>query len=147
MDTDFGVVLALLQKREVEFIVVGGVACALNGFVRTTEDLDILVRSTPENISRVFAALSRWGDGYIRDLTPEDFAPIPGAIRLEEDFVLDMFTLLADKTYEEFLPDTRETEDGLKYLSPAGLIETKRNSVREKDQIDVIAMRRLERGE
>ncbi len=119
----------------------------MDGFVRTTEDLDILVRSTPENIDRVFAALSKWEGGYIRELSPEDFEPLPGAIRLEEDFVLDMFTLLADKTYEEFLPETGETEAGLKYLSPAGLIETKKGSVREKDQIDVVAMRRLERGE
>jgi len=34
--------LALLVKNNVMLAVVGGVAVCLNGFLRTTEDLDIL---------------------------------------------------------------------------------------------------------
>jgi hypothetical protein len=143
MASEFNSVLGLLQEQEVDFIVVGGVACALNGFVRTTEDLDILVRVTPENIDSLFAALSNWGEGFVRELERADFDLIPGAVRLVEDFPLDMFTLLAGKTYDDFCAVARATEDGLKYLPPAALIETKQGSVREKDRIDIAALRRI----
>jgi hypothetical protein len=40
---DFAKLLARLTARKVDSIVVGGVAVGFNGFVRTTEDLDIFV--------------------------------------------------------------------------------------------------------
>ena len=48
MDTPYEKLLAKLAGAEVKFIIVGGVAIALNGFVRTTEDVDILVEASPE---------------------------------------------------------------------------------------------------
>ena len=38
----FEKLLIMLSDGGIKFIVAGGVACALNGFVRATEDLDIL---------------------------------------------------------------------------------------------------------
>jgi hypothetical protein len=43
---DFEELLLSLSKGGIKFIVVGGVACALNGFVRATEDLDILIEAS-----------------------------------------------------------------------------------------------------
>jgi predicted nucleotidyltransferase len=40
---DFEKLLQMLYDGGVKFIVVGGVACALNSFVRSTDDLDILM--------------------------------------------------------------------------------------------------------
>ena len=34
-----------MSQQGVEFLVVGGVACALNGFIRATEDVDILIKN------------------------------------------------------------------------------------------------------
>ena len=57
--TDFqGLLTALLEAR-VEFILVGGVAALGHGSVRLTTDLDVVYRRTPENLSRLVAALSR----------------------------------------------------------------------------------------
>ena len=42
MTSGFLDLLKLLLDREVDFLVIGGVACALNGFVRATEVVDIL---------------------------------------------------------------------------------------------------------
>src|SRR3954470_12790090 len=41
----------------VEFLVVGAYALAAHGFPRTTGDIDMFVRATPENAARVFRAL------------------------------------------------------------------------------------------
>ena len=45
----------------VEFLVVGAYALAAHGFPRTTGDIDIFVRATPENAARVFRALAEFG--------------------------------------------------------------------------------------
>jgi hypothetical protein len=39
MDTPYEKLLAKFARPEVKFIIIGGVAVALNGFVRTTEDV------------------------------------------------------------------------------------------------------------
>ena len=50
METNFSDLLKLLSGQRVDFIVVGGVACALNGIVRSTEDVDIIVNTNADNI-------------------------------------------------------------------------------------------------
>ena len=49
----FESVLAALSRAEVRYLVVGGVACVPNGFVRTTDDVGILVDGEAENIRRL----------------------------------------------------------------------------------------------
>jgi hypothetical protein len=50
MPETFESLLVKLSHAGVDFLVVGGVAVCLNGFVRTTHDLDLLVEASPENI-------------------------------------------------------------------------------------------------
>ncbi|MBN2452558.1 MAG: hypothetical protein JXR77_19395 [Lentisphaeria bacterium] len=147
MEHDFATLLQRLVRGDVAFVVIGGIACALNGFVRATEDVDILVDTQPANIRRLLAVLGEWGDGYARELAPEDFAPEPGAVRLVEDFPLDIFTILEQRTYRDWLPESLVSPDGIRYLGPRGLILSKQHTHREKDQIDVMALRRLLAGE
>ena len=45
-------VLGLLQRFQqegVEYVLVGGQAVRLNGFLRATEDVDVLIKATREN--------------------------------------------------------------------------------------------------
>ncbi len=51
---------------------------AFHGIVRATEDLDIFIRATPENIKRLRVALrqSYSNDPHIEEITTED---LPGA--------------------------------------------------------------------
>ncbi len=141
---DFEELLLLLSSSGARFIVVGGVACALNGFVRATEDLDILIESSEENIKKMLDVLRNWGEGYAKELSVTDFPVSPGAVRLIEDFPLDIFTLLNERTYEDLLPKTRVTTKGVPYLNRETLIAIKEGSFREKDKIDAIALKRLE---
>jgi hypothetical protein len=140
---DFEGLLQLLSSNGIRFIVVGGVACALNGFVRATEDLDILVDSSEGNIKKLLNVLLGWGRGYAKELNVSDFPVSPGAIRVIEDFPLDIFTLLNEKTYQDYLAGTKKTDKGFLYLDPENLIETKRDSLSEKDKIDMLALQKL----
>ena len=55
---DLKVALRALSVRGVEFIVIGGVAAALNGAPVSTFDLDIVHSRTEENVGRLLEALA-----------------------------------------------------------------------------------------
>lgn len=135
-----------LARAEVRFFAIGGVACALCGFVRTTDDVDILVDSDPANIQALLDRLTRFGEGHARELRVEDFTDEEGAIRVIEDFPLDIFVRLRGRTYLDLLPYVdRHDASGIRipYLKAEGLLILKEGSTREKDQIDVSVLRRL----
>jgi hypothetical protein len=145
--TSFEELLAALARADVRFLVIGGVACALCGFVRTTEDLDLLVRRSPGDLERMIRVLASFGEGYAAELTPADFPDEEGALRIVEDFPVDVFVRLRGLSYEDLVPlvryhEARDTR--IPFLGAAGLIRLKQDSLREKDRIDVAALRRLE---
>ncbi len=145
MDTPYEKLLESLARAEVQFIVVGGIAVALNGFVRTTEDVDILIENSPENIGRLLETLSGFGRGEARELQVTDFDDTEGAVRIIEDFPLDVFTIMNGKRFSDLIGSTKQTEvndSHVRYLNAAALISLKEHSKREKDQIDVSALRR-----
>lgn len=39
----------LLQKYNVKFVIIGARACAFHGYVRATEDIDVLIQEDREN--------------------------------------------------------------------------------------------------
>ena len=142
----FEKLLVELARAEVEFAVVGGVAVSLNGFVRATDDVDIIVRESPENVRRLLEALSGWGEGWARELKVEDFVPQEGSIRVMEDFDLDIFTRMRGKSLEDFRPRLRHLVTAgvrIRYLAPEDLIFLKQGSWREKDQLDVAALKKI----
>jgi hypothetical protein len=56
---DLGRLLLVLNEEQVEFIIVGGVAAALQGAPVLTQDIDILYRIEDGNLERLERALSR----------------------------------------------------------------------------------------
>jgi hypothetical protein len=145
MDTPYEKLLEGLASAKVKFIVVGGVAVALNGFVRTTDDVDVLVENSPENINCLLAELASFGEGHARELSPKDFDNTEGAIRVIEDFPVDIFTVMRGKTYHDFKDSLRQTAirgAQISYLNAEGLIQLKSGSTREKDLIDIAALRK-----
>jgi len=50
--------LARFAEEGVEYVLVGGQAVRLNGFLRATEDIDVLIRPTRDNGERIKRALS-----------------------------------------------------------------------------------------
>jgi hypothetical protein len=138
--------LVSLAQGDVKFVTVGGVACAFNGHVRATQDVDILVSATPENVERLLEVLRGFGEGHARELTMEDFPVEPGAVRIIEDFPLDVFTLMAGLRYEDLVEHVRwwrADGESIPFLDVAGLLRIKGESLRERDRMDVIVLRGL----
>jgi hypothetical protein len=147
MDTPYEKLLAKLARADLKFIIVGGVAVALNGFVRATEDVDILIDSSAENVARLLDNLRNFGEGHARELNPADFSHSEGAIRIIEDFPLDVFTVMRGKGYADLIGFTKSTRIGdvdVRYLKAAALILLKSDSQRDQDRIDVSALRSLQ---
>ena len=138
--------LVALVRSGVDFAVVGGVAISMNGFVRATEDVGILVNEAPENLRKLLPSLEQWGEGWARELKVEDFAIQEGSIRLVEDFCLDMFVKMRGKVLDDFRPRLRFLETSgvrIPYIAPVDLIFLKDGSWRDKDKLDVSAMREI----
>ena len=142
----FEKLLAELAQSGVDFAVVGGIAISLNGYVRATDDADIIVAEAPDNIRRVLTCLEGWGEGWARELKEEDFVPQEGSIRVMEDFDLDIFTRMRGKSLDDFRPRLRYLETSgvrIPYISPQDLIYLKQGSWRDKDKLDVLAMQEI----
>ena len=62
----------VLSRHDVPFVIIGGHAVTFHGYVRATEDTDIVFRRSPESESSLFDALSEVNAGWIGDeIDPE----------------------------------------------------------------------------
>jgi hypothetical protein len=133
-------VAELLEAEHVEYALIGGYALALQGIVRLTEDVDILVDPTPENARRWVRALSRLPDGAAKELEgDETLHTEPYAIRINDEFTVDVMNSASGLTWQDLLP-YRTRIDGILVVSLPGLLRMKEHG-RLKDQADAEAIR------
>jgi hypothetical protein len=67
--------LLALTNAQVEFVVIGGVAVGVHGFIRATKDLDIVPDPTPENLERLARVLVEIEAQHVGvgDFLPDEF--------------------------------------------------------------------------
>jgi hypothetical protein len=67
--------LLTLTSAQVEFVVIGGVAVGVHGFVRATKDLAIVPGPAPENLARLARVLKKLNAQHVglADFSPEEF--------------------------------------------------------------------------
>jgi hypothetical protein len=58
---DFKELFKSLNSNKVKYLLIGGYAVIIHGFVRNTSDIDIVVSNDPENAARCVAALTEFG--------------------------------------------------------------------------------------
>ncbi len=63
--TQFGDLLRTLARGRVDFVIIGGLAAAMHGSARLTQDLDIVYSRARDNVSRLVDALAPF-DPYLR---------------------------------------------------------------------------------
>lgn len=135
-----------LQQEGVKYILIGGHAVRLNGFLRSTEDIDILLPCSVENGRRVIRALNFLPSAG--ELKPEWFesgVDEPENIRVADDLLIDLLFAANGETYESLQPHVRTvTVDGvaINTLDIEGLLKTK-TTYRDKDLIDRNALSQI----
>lgn len=149
MEPSFAKLLVLLADAKVKFVLVGGLAVTLQGYVRFTEDVAMLIDSSEDNIGLLLETLNNYGEGFARELSVADFTEEEGAIRIIEEAEqcqIDLFTRMSGRIYEDVIADADTFPlDGreVRYASKTSLIQWKEKSVREKDRLDALALREL----
>jgi hypothetical protein len=132
---------------EIEYIVVGGVACLLHGAPSTTLDLDVVYRVGDDNLARLEASLrdldARVRDPAGRDLVPNVRDVKPGGhLQLTTRHgPLDLLAALHDgRTFDDLAERSLlMEEEGLivRVLDLPTLIEVKRSTGRARDLLVV----------
>lgn len=149
MDASQDPLLGLLQRLHqegVRYILVGGHAVRLNGFLRNTEDIDLLLPYSAENGRRIMRALDFLASA--KELEASWFEAHPGEpenIRIADDLLIDILFSANGETYESLQPYVVTTEiEGVPIvtLNIEGVLKTKTN-FRDKDRIDREALGRL----
>ena len=141
-------ILRALDAEHVEYKLVGAIALGVQGLVRATQDIDLFVRPTVENIERVRRAFgSIWDDASLAEITAEDLAGDAPTLRYAppgEEFVIDLIARLG----EAFDFDSIESEIvdldgfGVRVATPRMLHAMKRDTLRPQDRADAEALRR-----
>jgi len=144
-DTDVGELLKQLSGAGVEFIVVGGAAAVLHGAPITTEDLDIVHRRSPENVSRLKTLLDKL-DARVRELANRRLPPQESALLGDGHVLLStrlgpldcLGTLIDGRGFEELVSHSESIKDeGAEFLvvDLPTLIELKTKTGRAKDRL------------
>lgn len=137
------------KEYKLQYILVGGFATNLNGFARTTADMDIWIEDTHENRTALINALEHIGLVDMSALATMQFIPGWSSINLLSGYELDIMTdlkgLAQDRFVEcyKFAPTAMIFDIPIKFLHINHLIEAKKASNRPKDQIDLLELERI----
>jgi uncharacterized protein YdcH (DUF465 family) len=116
--------------------------------VRATEDLDLFIRPTPENVERLRRALREAydGDPHIEEISTSDLLGEYPAIRYSPptgDLYFDVLTRLGEASrFETVDAEIKEFEGThVRVATPEALYRLKKGTVRVQDQLDAAALR------
>jgi len=141
--------VALLEQRGVEYALCGGIALAVHGAPRATQDIDLLTRADQLPALRQAARDS----GFVFESLPMEFAAsgltIHRFTKLIDNVPLMLDALIADGPLAAVWQTRRSIafEGGtLHVVSREGLITMKLAAGRPQDVADVKRLSELERG-
>jgi hypothetical protein len=140
---DFKELLALFNKHEVEYVIVGGYALAFHGAPRFTGDIDIFVHAQSQNAAHILAALNEYGFESA-ELTEDDFSSPNKVIQLGSPPVrVDIITSLTGVSWDEVIESKVSGNYGevpVFFISRSDFIKNKRAIGRNKDLADIDAL-------
>jgi hypothetical protein len=139
---------AALEADGLDYALCGGVALAIHGVPRATQDIDLLLR--PENLARLRDAIR--GCGFTLESLPMDFASgitIQRFTKLIDGQPLMLDVLLVSDALETVWASRQhaEYEGGpVHVVSREGLITLKLAAARPQDLVDVQRLQEVGRG-
>ncbi len=89
-----------LNKEEAKYVLIGGFAVNYYGLPRGTEDIDLLVEPSEENISRIKKALSFLPDNAVREVNLDDVEKYE-VVRVADEIIIDLLKKACDITYNK----------------------------------------------
>ncbi|MCB1156072.1 MAG: hypothetical protein KDK45_01105 [Leptospiraceae bacterium] len=135
----------MLKKHDVKFVIVGARACSFHGYVRATEDIDVLIQNDRKNIQNVISCIEELYP-HLEKVTVEDFLENI-VIKIYDEPELDILLSAWSLTYDDAMKDVCILElDKLEipYLGLDSLIKSKQTE-REQDKWDLKILMELKK--
>jgi hypothetical protein len=128
-----------LNREGARYVLIGGFAVILHGFVRSTKDVDLLVDPSEDNIRAVKRAMATLPDNAAALLADDEVLQYQ-VVRIADEIVVDLLASACGVTYSD-LADTAIEKlkvHGVEIpvASKESLVRMKR-TVRESDALDV----------
>lgn len=137
---DFLDFIRALNGHSVEYMLVGGYAVGIHGYVRATTDIDFFYRNTSDNVERLMGAMMTFGAPVelidARHLAAADAVTQMGAPPIR----IDLLSSLPGVTFEQAATDVIRVEISQQMLPVIGLVSLRKNkqaTKRPKDRNDL----------
>ena len=144
LDSDIKDFIDLLNKHEIEYLLVGGYAVIYYKVQRYTRDIDFFIRPVKPNAEKMLLVMQEFGMGSL-GLTADDFLD---DLIIQIGFEPNRIDILKSVSGLEFIEcyKNREIavlEDGtqLNIISKDDLIKSKLAAGRDKDKYDISELR------
>lgn len=141
-------VFRAFEREGLEYVLIGAAAMGFHGLIRATEDLDIFIRATSENVERLKRAFRAAydDDPNVDEIRASDLLGDYPAVRYyppSGDLYFDVMTRLGEvASFESVAAETKTIEGiAVPVATPAALYRLKRGTVRALDRQDAEALR------
>ena len=139
LNKDFREFIALLNAKEVKYLVIGGYAVAYHGYPRYTKDIDFWIWLNDDNAKKVVSAIHAFGMSSM-NIKVEDFMSEDTVIQLgmppnRIDILTDLETLDFETCYAQKEIANFNGLD-VAMLDLDNLIKSKLNAGRPQDKVD-----------
>lgn len=132
-----------LNAEGVRYVLIGGFAVILHGFVRATKDIDLLVDASVENVQRLKRAMAILPDNAIAAIADDEIEKYE-VVRIADEIIVDLLKEACGVDYARAADGGIEIKTVEGVAIPVGrkelLIETKQ-TVRSSDAADVQYLR------
>lgn len=151
-----------LKGENIRYIVVGGLAVNAHGYERFTHDIDLVIGLEPDNIRRAMHALIGIGYRPSIPVSPEDFANAENRLKWHEEKSMLVLKMWSDdhrrtpidifirepfdfsEEWGKVIFDQISDDIEMPIVSYESLIRMKQEAGREKDLLDISALRKLD---
>ena len=141
--------LRAFEVERLEYVLIGGTALGFHGLIRATEDVDVMLRATAENLERLRRALrvAYPDDANIDEIRDEDLLGEYPSVRYyppSGDLFVDAMTRLGVAANYESIEAETKAIDGIqvRVATPLALYRLKRDTIRPLDRQDAAALAR-----
>lgn len=154
-------ILREFQKQKVKYVLVGGIAVNLLGFLRSTADMDILVEMSNNNLRKVVTILKKKGYQVKQPVDPMEIANektrqdwihnkhMKAFNFYKEDELKEVDIIIESPVpYEEAKKNTLKIRIGnmiLPIISIDNLVKMKKNTGRSVDKFDIEELKKIKK--
>ncbi|HLW20296.1 MAG TPA: hypothetical protein VKX33_08235 [Cyclobacteriaceae bacterium] len=147
-EQDFIDFIELLNLHRVEYMVIGAHALAYHGRPRHTGDLDVWIKPSEENASKMIAVINDFGFGSLgiieQDFLKNNFVTQLGYPPLRIDILNSISGIGFDEAYENKVQGSVGNLS-VSFINVQEFIKNKEASGRPKDWGDIAALKTIER--